>query len=1168
VTTVDTVRDPASLTSPFVGLTSYAQENAPFFFGRDAEQRVLISNLRASRLTLLYAQSGAGKSSVLRAGAAAKLAELARRSVEQRGLARHIPVVFSSWRDEPTGELIAEIDKAIAPFLPKPSPPGHTLERLDEVIEAASNAAGATLLVMLDQFEEYFLYRPRETHDGRFADELAACINRAGLHANFLISIREDAYSGLGDLFQGRIRNVYSNYLHLEHLTRESAREAIEKPITSFNELHPTEVPVEIEPGLADVILGQLGPDQFAPDQGGIGRLPGGNGSDLRGGEIAASYLQLVMKRLWETELTTGSRTLHRATLEELGGAQTIVRTHVDRALDDLPEEAREAAVDIFHHLVTPSGTKIALAASDLAEYTGRPAAESTTLLERLASSDTRILRPVPPPPGQEGGTRYEISHDLLAPAILDWGGRQRAVRLQREKESAERVARVEKRRARMFRTLALGSGALLIIAIVALVVAVIAGHTAQRASQNAVHQRDIAVSDQLAVQAEAQLDSQPELSILLSVEAFRTKDTAEARSSLLHEVVYHRGVRSFLSGHTGPVTSVAFSPDGRTIASASDDGTVKLWNPDHKTSLKTLTVGGQVHDVAFSGDGHTLASASFGKNKTIILWEAGRYTRLRALAGGDTRSIAFSPDGRTLASASADGAIMLWNFRTGTRLSRVTGVGDVYDVAFSPDGHTLASAGADGAVKLWNLDRGNRAKARTLRGQAGPVMSVAFSPDGHTLASASADGAIMLWNFRTGTRLSRVTGVGDVYDVAFSLDGHTLASAGADGTVRLWDPRDGAGLSPPLTSHTNTVNSVAFSRDGHTFASGGDDDTIIVWDLARLGILRGHTNTVNSVAFSPDGHTLASGGSNGTVMLWNPDRHIRVGVLRREGATSSGHDVTSVAFGPGGHLLASGAIDGTVTLWNVDRQIQVGTLTNPVARGLARLVMSVAFSPKGRMLAAGLLDGTITLWDVERQVPLGTLRSPVKSISNIVFSPDGRTLASVSDSGTVVLWDISRRVAVRTLPGAAKEGTGIAFSPDGTTLAFGDENTILLWDIRHNARLGALTGQTTAVTSVAFSPDGHTLASGSNGGAVMLWDVDRRTQIGVLTGHTRPVESVAFSPDGHTLASAGDDKTVMLWQISPSQWIQQLCRIVARDLSRAEWDEFLPGQPHRHACG
>ena len=187
--------------------------------------------------------------------------------------------MFSSWHDEPTDELIGEIQQAIIPFLPAASPPAPAPRRLDEAIEAASTATDATLLVILDQFEEYFLYRSREARDGRFADELAACINRADLRANFLISIREDAYSGLGDLFKGRISNVYGNYLHLEHLTRESAREAIEKPIASFNELHPDEAPVEIEPGLVDAVLGQLRPDQFASDQGGIGRLAGGNGA-------------------------------------------------------------------------------------------------------------------------------------------------------------------------------------------------------------------------------------------------------------------------------------------------------------------------------------------------------------------------------------------------------------------------------------------------------------------------------------------------------------------------------------------------------------------------------------------------------------------------------------------------------------------------------------------------------------------------------------------------------------------------------------------------------------------------------------------------------------------------------------------------------------------------
>jgi hypothetical protein len=531
VTNTDTVRDPASLWSPFPGLATFAQENAPFFFGRDAEQAVLISNLRASRLTLLYAQSAAGKSSVLRAGVAAKLVELAGRNLNQRGAARYIPIVFSSWRDEPTDELIEAIQQTVTAFQPQavraqstetlpnvasdaPRAPSDetlpyrqptaplrpTATRLSEAIAAATTATGAAVLVMLDQFEEYFLYRSREARNGRFADELAACINQTDLRANFLISIREDAYSGLGDLFQGRIRNVHSNYLRLENLTRESAREAIEKPVASFNALHPTEVPVDIEPSLVDVIIDELGPYQFALDQGGMGRLADTNGAE-RGGEVAAPYLQLVMKRLWDTEAARGSRTLRLATLEELGGAHTIVRTHVDRALDELSEEDREAAIDIFHHLVTPSGTKIALAAVDLAEYTSRPAERTSTLLERLASSDTRLVRPVPPP-GREGGTRYEISHDLLALPILDWGRRQRAVRLEREKEAAERQAQSERRRARIFRSLALA----LVVLVLLLAVAVLAlAYSAQNARRQAQSQA-------IAAKAEAALSHNPKL--------------------------------------------------------------------------------------------------------------------------------------------------------------------------------------------------------------------------------------------------------------------------------------------------------------------------------------------------------------------------------------------------------------------------------------------------------------------------------------------------------------------------------------------------------------------------------------------------------------------------------------------------------------------------------
>ena len=406
------------------------------FFGRDAEQTALIGNLRASRLTLLYAQSGTGKSSLLRAGVASTLRESARRSLEQRGSARYIPVVFSSWRDDPTVELIREIQETISPFETGSLPTEFPHERLEEAIARAIMLTDAKLLVMLDQFED-FLFQSKRMGNERFADELVACINRPDLRVNFLISIRDDAYSGLGDLFKGRIANIYGNPLHLEGLNRESARQAIEKPISCFNSLHMDEPPIEIGHGLVEAVLDQLRPDQFVAEQD-VGR-----GSD----DIEAPYLQLVMRRLWELERSRGHRSLRLQTLYDLGGASTIVRTHVDRALDGLADSDREAAVDILHHLVTPSGAKIALAASDLAVYTDRSIDETSDLLERLASSDTRILRPVPPPLGGEGETRFEISHDLLGPAIVDWSMRRRAVRLQAEKDQLEREVLVRRKR-------------------------------------------------------------------------------------------------------------------------------------------------------------------------------------------------------------------------------------------------------------------------------------------------------------------------------------------------------------------------------------------------------------------------------------------------------------------------------------------------------------------------------------------------------------------------------------------------------------------------------------------------------------------------------------------------------------------------------------------------
>ncbi len=476
---VDTIRHASALDGPYVGLNFYTQENAAMFFGRDGERTVLISNLRASSLTLLYAKSGTGKSSLLRAGVAARLADLAQRSFDQRGTARNIPVVFSSWRDDPTSGLIGEIHKAIRPFLPAAAPSMLAPGRLETAIEAANRATGAALLVILDQFEDYLLYQPGEARGRPFADELAACINRADLRANFLIAIREDAYFALGDVFKGRISNVYGNYFRLEHLTREAAREAIEKPIATFNELHMDQMPVQIESGLVDAVLAQFGPDQPALDQGGVSRLAEGTSAASHRYEVNAAYLQLVMKRLWDVELAEGSGKLRLQTFKELGGAETIVRTHVERALGGLAEGEREAAAAVFHYLVTPSGTKTVLTASDLAAYSGRPAEEINALLQRLASSEIRILRPVPPPPGQTHGTRFEISHDLLVGPIQRWSSRHKAVRLEQEKNAERQAERTRTLRFRVMAILAVLVAALAVVTTTLVIAPINAGRPA-----------------------------------------------------------------------------------------------------------------------------------------------------------------------------------------------------------------------------------------------------------------------------------------------------------------------------------------------------------------------------------------------------------------------------------------------------------------------------------------------------------------------------------------------------------------------------------------------------------------------------------------------------------------------------------------------------------------
>ena len=717
--------------SPFAGLNYYTENDSKWFFGRDAERRTIVGNLRATRLTLLYADSGVGKSSLLRAAVASKLLELARKHRTERGSAQYIPILFSAWKDEPVDALIASVVEGVREFVDNGSELAPSSDRLDEVIKGAANAADATLLIILDQFEEYFLYRSNEASPGRFADEFARCVNDPDVRANFLISIREDAYSGLGDLFATRMTSVYGNYLHLDYLDRESAREAIEGPIGAFNDEHRDNGAIDIDPELTETVLDEVGRGKLTlgpSAQDGVRLSDEQAGHD---GEIEAPFLQLVMRALWaELGREAGPRVLRQETLERLGGADKIVRTHLEDALATLEDSQLETATDVFHELVTPSGTKIAHTVADLANMTHHTPDEVDAVVKKL--HDARVFRGVEPAPGMSE-MRYELFHDRLARPLLDWLEVRDRERIQHEAEAEARNARKFRRRAIAIGLVALVAVALLIVAVIFRQQAINATHTAQ--------------SQLLANRATAST-SQLALASLLAVESYRVAPTVDARSAIL-SVADSRELGAPIRGHRGYVYSAAFSPSGQTLASGGADGTVRFW------SVATH----------------------------------GRVGAALEAHAGTVYQVAYSPDGQMLATANADGTVRLWNVTSHQELAVLHGhQGIVYTVAFSPDGRTLASGGVDRTVRLWNVAQ-RRQIGPPLRGHHGSVLSVAFSPDGKTLASGSADRTIRLWDVkrhRARGKPLRGSG-GTVFAVAFSPDGKTLASGGADNTIRLW---------------------------------------------------------------------------------------------------------------------------------------------------------------------------------------------------------------------------------------------------------------------------------------------------------------------------------------------------------------------------------------------
>ncbi|MFF8772939.1 WD40 repeat domain-containing protein [Kitasatospora sp. NPDC015120] len=734
-----------------------------------------------------------------------------------------------------------------------------------------------------------------------------------------------------------------------------------------------------------------------------------------------------------------------------------------------------------------------------------------------------------------------------------------------------------------------------------------------------ALHQRDLAavrqqsaLASQVAGRADQVRAADPSLAARLDVAAYRLVPTGERRTRLVEDA--NRPLSTVLSDFSGSVHTVAFGPDGRTLATVATDEpttrTLRLWDLADRTHpvplgepVRVLSSSGTV---VFSPDGRTLATAGVSTDDSVQLWDVTDRTRPRRLGPPlpDTPMgpLRFSPDGRILATGSKHVEDeQLWDVTDpanpaplGPPLPHTTAVNTV---AFSPDGRTLATSSVEDGVRLWNL--ADPARAAPLGRIWNSVGSLTFGPDGRTLA-VTDHGSVQLLDVADPARVVAVggalTGSADARGPAvFSPDGRLLATALADRTVRLWNtanPGRSTSPAPPMAGHTDTVSSVAFGPDGRTVATSSADHTVRLWHLPTA-VLTDHTDLVTQMRLGAGGRLLATASVDRTVRLWNtadPARPLPLG--RVEGFTDP---VGAVALSPDGRTLVTAVFsEHRVVLWDVTDPARPASI-GQIAR-FPTGVTAVEFSPDGRTLATVTSSGivgeekSVRLWDVSDPVrPRQRALLPSGAVSvggTVAFSPDGRTLAaSGSYAGeTTQLWDVTDPDRpVRSGPALAKGFRSMSFSPDGRTLVTvtdtGHADTpgdgaIELWDVSDRTRptplgqpLGGYTGR--RVRAVAFSPDGRTLATA--GAEVRLWDVTdpaRPAAIGQpLAISTAELTSLAFTPDGRTVVTGGDDHLVRLWPWEAEQSVERICANTGTP-TPAQWQRYLSVLPYRPGCG